>query len=219
MVWILLIFSVLCFTLPFYIPSLWPLIFLFPPFLFNALIQFPSNMMLLTWSVAVSTLHLFPLSIALIAMAEGPILLKLIPPLLLIIYVSLWPFALLSSSTVFFKYIPSYESRLIIWTLSLWLYFLIMEHAFLWPLGRLEGYLFFNPLLPLATIPALLAPLAYAPLSFILLWFCCITSTICLCFKQKKYILALCLFIIPWLLLSLSIPEERPSRRVFANSR
>lgn len=153
---IFLLLSGIAYTVPFIAPSsFWWLIFLFPPFLFLATdhnkLRWPDYLL---WSLAMSTVHLFPIGDAIIRMTSAPLYLQLLPTIALILYVSLYPFAFLMSVHLF-RYLPNTAHRLLVWSAGLWLYLLTVEYALFWVFGRVEGYVFMNPLLPLATIPSL----------------------------------------------------------------
>ena len=203
----LLWISALCYSIPFFIPTLWPLILFFPPLLLSSLPR-ATTRTILAWSFVTSALLLFPLCYALIRMAQGPLLLKLIPPLLLISYVAIWMALWLVSIRWILKKTSSLKTVLSVWTVSLWLYLMIMETAFLWPLGRCEGYLLFNPLLPLSYYPALLAPLSVFPLWFVLGWYCVITSSFYARFYQKKALLFTLFFSVPWIIMAARTPKR-----------
>ncbi len=205
------IWASICYVLPFYYPQLWPLLWLFPALLFHALYsQKPSFKTLIFLSIATISFQLLPLGDALIKMAPVS-LLKFVPPALLVLYVSLYVIVWLSVTQ---KIIKAHDVffALAAWTTSLWVYFLFIEYALLWPFGRMEGYIFMNPLLPMAVIPQLLAPLSYFSLVFVLLWFCCITSTIYAAYKSKnpKHKLLLAILVVPWLLMTFQNSQDTP---------
>ena len=156
-----LILSIACYTLPFYLPALWPIAWLFPVFLLHGALKKISLKAILFWSGSITAIQLLPLCAALIAMAHGPAILKLIAPALLIAYVSLYPITWLFVTNRILQKIDSFDGSLIVWTFSFWIYLLVMEYALLLPFGRCEGYLFINPLLPMAFAPAAIAPLRW----------------------------------------------------------
>jgi hypothetical protein len=207
------VLATLCYTLPFYEPFFWPLLWLFPPLLFHALYTKKISLKALIFlSIATITLQLLPLCDALIKMAPVSSLLTFVPPIFLVLYVSLYVILWLAVTKKIIK-AHNLFFALAAWTISLWLYFLFIEYALLWPFGRIEGYIFMNPLLPMAVIPLLLAPLHYFHLAFVLWWFCCITSTIYAVYKSKKpkYKLFLAILVIPWLLMTFqNCPDDPP---------
>ena len=206
------ILAALCYLLPFYYPLTWPLLWLFPPLLFHALYTEKLSLKALIFlSIAATTLQLLPLCAALVKMAPASSLLKFAPPALLILYVSVYLILWLAVTQKIIK-VHNLFFALGAWTLSLWLYFLFIEYALLWPFGRIEGYLFMNSLLPMAVFPRFLAPLHYFSLAFVLLWFCCITSTIYAAYTSKNhtYKLLLAIFVVPWLLMAVQNSQDEP---------
>ncbi len=209
----LLTLAALCYLIPFYFPIAWPLIWLFPSFLLHlSFYKTLSPKAIIIWSVTVTTFHLLPLCNSLIAMAAGPFLFKLVAPFLLILYVSLYPIAWLMITSALLRSVSSFSLFLFLWTIFFWLYLLVLEYALLWPFGRCEGYLFINPLLPLAFVPHLLAPLHYASMPFVLLWFCCIISTMYGVYvsSHTMYKLILLALSVPWVIVTLHTPTELP---------
>ena len=146
--------------------------------------QNPSLISILAWAVATITIQLLPLCDALIFMADGSKLLRLIPPTMLIAYASIQCTIPLILSALFIKIVRSFWEKLIVWTLSLWLYFLFVEYKFFWAIGRWEGYPFLNPLLPFAIYPWICFPSWPVPL--LLLCYCILTSTIAGIILQLK---------------------------------
>lgn len=202
----------ICYLLPFYLPVLWPLLWLFPSFLFLG-IQKKNCFSLSIWCSVVSCIHLLPIYLALIAMASGPLWMKLIGPWFFSAYVSSYFFAWLLLAQYKLKRLSSLYAQLFFWTLALWLFLLSLDYLFLWPFGRLEGVPFFNPLLPMAYAPSMLSPLSYLPFPLVLLWYCAITSIICLCLNNARSgMIALTLSIAPWLLLVFDAPKPTPPK-------
>lgn len=198
------ILAALCYTVPF----IWPtyccfLIFLFPMFLFLFLTYRPTNHILFYWSFSVITIHLLPICDALLFMADGPVMLRCIPPFLLIFYVTCYPTLWLIITTWFLQrsWCSSIPIQLILWTISSWLYALFIDQELLWVFGRHEGYIFMNPLLPLAACPSMLGSLVYVPSSLLLLLFCVTSSVFTATFLAPKsipYYLLFCMCL-PWL--------------------
>ncbi len=206
------ILAALCYTLPFYYPQFWPLLWLFPLFLFHALYTKKLSLKALIFlSITTISLQLLPLCNALIKMAAVSSLLTFVPPTLLVIYVSLYGIVWLAVTKKIIKPHNLFFA-LAAWTISLWSYFLFIEYALLWPFGRIEGYIFMNPLLPMAIFPRLLTPLHYFPLASVLLWFCCITSTMYAVYTSKnlKYKLLLAILVTLWLLMAFQNFQDNP---------
>lgn len=177
-----LVLSGILYTFPFFAPDyLWWLIFFFPLFLFYALAtnELPNTDCVL-WSLATTGIHLFALCRALMLMAAGSVFLRLIPVLLLIFYVSFYPLVWLLIVRILFTRVAStYTQKLSIWTISLWVYLMIVQYGLFWVFGRYEGNICMNPLLPLAMYPHLLAPFLWFSLAGALLIFSVISAIIC----------------------------------------
>jgi hypothetical protein len=134
------------------------LIFLVP--LFYCVAAKPHNIQPLTftdgvlWSTVAFTLHLSGVLDGLFINAEGPIFLRILPPLLVLLlaitYGILW-----FAGTIWLSN-PSLRQaqgkllrmtghmRLAIWVITAWLFFLWMEHCCIFMLGAWEGYLHYS---------------------------------------------------------------------------
>ncbi len=208
----LLIFASISYVLPFYNPTFWPLLWLFSDFLFHALYTKKFSIKtIIVWSVITIFLQLLPLCNALLKMAYGTILLKVMPLALLILYVSLYVILWLWTTQKIIKKLNLFWA-LTAWTVSLWLYFLFIEYAALWPFGKIEGYLFMNPLLPMSIAPQSLSPLFYVPLPIMLLWVCIINSAGYIAWQKKNPLNLLVFFFIvaPWIVISMHHQESYP---------
>lgn len=84
--------------------------------------------------------------------------------------------------------------------MSLWLYLLVIDQELLWVFGRHEGYIFMNPLVPLASWPTYLQYTSFVSPPIALLWFCIMSSAITAIFLWYKPILygALICALLPW---------------------
>jgi len=206
-----LFLAAFCYLTPFFIPTTWPLSWLFPAFLYSALCV-NSLSALALWSITAAFFQLLPICAALIAMASGPLWMRLIGPFIFVGYVSGYFFGWLTSTRFILKKHSCLISRLTIWTVSLWLFLLSLEYLFLWPFGRMEGVPFFNPLLPMASLPSMLSPLYYLPYPLVLLWFCIITSIIAGLFesKKKQYAYYCAALIAPWIIIAWQTPRPTP---------
>lgn len=199
---LLLLLSALCNTLPFYLPSTAPLIFGYPLFLLSA-IQSPkiTKQSLALWAVTISIFEWLAVADALIYLApSNQTLLALIPGTLLIGYTAfysfIWAWAthrLLSWSTHTYQFA--------IWTVSFWLYLIFKDQAQFFIFGRLEGYPFANPILPLCYYPHLFSPLCRLPEWLGLAWFSLFSALVKL-FSVKpsiKTVVVALATLIPWL--------------------
>ncbi len=109
-------------------------------------------------------------------MTSAPLYLQLLPTTLLILYVTLYPLGFLMGMSSIFRYASSMTTKFLIWTMGLWLYLLTIDYALFWVFGRVEGYVFMNPLLPLATVPSLLILLHWLSMPAMLFLYCITTS-------------------------------------------
>ena len=200
----LLFLSTVCYTLPFIAPyQLGWLIFLFPTFLFLAI---NTNKLqwfdYCAWALLTTTIHILPLGDAIIYMAAGPLYLRLIPAVLLVIYVSIYPAVwLLLVDKMFQQCRLSQIKRVGIWTISLWIYIIFIDYALFWAFGRCEGYVFMNPLLPLTVYPHLLLCLHWFSLPICLFLYCLTTSALTLYISCRSFITGICFIVslTPWL--------------------
>jgi hypothetical protein len=176
-----LFFAALCATLPFIFPFQCSLLIFCWPFLlftiFNT--QSPSVLLLFWWSLAVTTLQMLPVCDALINMASGPLWLRCLPPLAVLLYLTLHLTFFLYSAARAIAACARYSSgvRAGVWICGVWLWFIFSEYALLW-IGKIgEGCIFLNPLLPLATLPQFLH-LFYPQCLPVALFLLCIVSDI-----------------------------------------
>ncbi len=200
---ILLFLSALCYTLPFITPyTCWWLIFLFPALLFIALNTHKLHWLdYCAWGLFVSFMHILPLCDAMLYMTSGSIVLRLVPATALVVYVALYPITWLLATHSLLKQCTAFSKKLFFWTISLWIYLLVVAYALFWFFGRCEGFVFANPLLPLAAHPTLLGVLHWVSLPFALLMYCITTSTFTCCIIQRTRIaiVFLILSLIPWM--------------------
>jgi hypothetical protein len=194
-----LTFALFCYITPFIFPPLFFLIFIFPSFLYIAFQFHLSFFTIVAWSCAATILHLMPLCDALINMASGPWYLRLAPALLLIIYVTSYITLWLYVTYKVMHFINIWPLQLMLWTGSFWLYYMATDYLLLWPFGHREGYLFMNPLLPLATKPQLLFLISILPYPLVFAIFCCFTTLITTtCYHPKMAGLVLIIVTLLW---------------------
>lgn len=204
---ILLFISAICYMLPFITPyHCWWLIFLFPPLLFIALNKKKLHWFdFCAWGITVSTIQIFPLCDAMFYMTNGSVWSRLPLSIALILYVALYPTSWLLLTNTILKKFQSLTQKIFAWTISMWLYLLFVNYALFWIFGQCEGYIFANPLLPLATYPFLLGHLHWLSLPFAFLFYCITTSALTLCILQKTKSTIICFILITlaWLIPSI----------------
>lgn len=211
-----LIGAAICYTTPFLLPDYCcMLIFFFPLFLFILLSHHnPSYQSLLYWSLAITSIHLLALCDALIKMASGPLLLRILPPCILIAYVTCYPTIWLCIMYTLLKwYRHTLIKQLVLWTVGLWGYLLIIDQLLFWIFGRNEGFLFMHPLLPLSIWPSWITFIKYVPNTLALAWFCITSSLITVIFLQcnRKTMLILLCGLMPWLAGFIPVHHSIPS--------
>lgn len=132
-----LILSALCYVLPFWQPTAWPLIFLFPLFTICAIYKKISLINAFGWGTFVFAGHAIPIADALYHMIQKTFAIKLLPGALLLTYGTIvctaWIWCSSRLSTRHLK------------IASLWLFLLFLQFALLLPFGHLEGNILMNP--------------------------------------------------------------------------
>lgn len=194
---IYLLLSALFYGLPFWFTKLWPLIFLFPACLaYMMLTQVITTYHALTWTIVAFGLHCAPIVIGLYQIKHG--LFRLLPPALLMVYVSLCTIIWLLITTRLLHKFANLWIRFTIFAFSLFLYLVCIDQYVLFVFGRREGLIFFNPLILLP--PSLLLPISWWGLNFQLFIFALTTSSIGLFFAKKSLpsTIFLILGFIPW---------------------
>lgn len=170
----LLLLSAVFYALPFlYGTCWWWTIPLYPIFFFYGTARYTIGFKpLLFWGVCVYTLHLSGVLFAIVSMARGAWWYAFIPATGIVLQQALcaafflWCVQKLIS--YFFVY-PSKPGRsrkfvkvgvvecsLLIWTIALWLYTFWADQYCLFLFGKIEGYQFMHPLVPLVHYPPLL---------------------------------------------------------------
>ncbi len=160
----LLISTSLLYAIPFYMPATWPLLFLFLPTLYLLKRPMPFFSCFL-FGLTLFSVLLLPIFHALFLMAQ-----TLYPIITIALYASLFPAIWIWLS---FRYLPS---SLTLWTISCWIYFMIIDRLMLSPCGIIEGYFFTHPLIVMPDCIQLLTTITSLPL--VLLYYCTISACI-----------------------------------------
>lgn len=215
--WILFIISAILYALPMlFSPWLWWLVFIYPiPLLYLALETNLSFGYGFLWGLITFSLHESSVLWGIDNFAQGSLLARLLPSLIVISYTALYP-------AIWFwinKLITNYRSphstsqKLLQWTLSYWLFILFMDHCSMWAFGRLEGYFLLNPIFALAEQPKLLILLpVIGKALFTLLPFCLAGAVVYWHITRKRCAGVLILALLaPWIL-SIAIPLPRPAQ-------
>src|SRR5690606_28582043 len=131
------------------------------------------------WGFVAFSLHLSGASYATALLAQGAWTLRLLPFICILIY-----FSIISGITFWITNICTQAiqnkpyHKLLIWCVSLTLYFKFLSAYSLTPFGTQEGYCLLDPLLPLAQNPQLLQLLIYMPKSICTLLLFLVSATI-----------------------------------------
>ncbi len=151
----------LLFLGPFFFPThLWFLIFFFPaPFLRITTSTHISFLAFYSWSLGILTVHSWGIVWGIFNLSCGPFVIRIAPLAIALSIQALYPAAIFWLTQWGIAHFPNLPilPRLLTWVLSVWLVFWVLMHISLWYTGTCEGYPLINPLLPLATHPALLA--------------------------------------------------------------
>ena len=136
----------------------WCAFFCFVPLYYVGTVQRLSFLDGFLWGLLVWILHIHGVLYSIIVMAQGPLWLRLIPSVFIVVYqaffVGVWFWGtdkLISIARVTNSYV-----RLIIWVATSYSYFYWVLHYCLCIFNYWEGYIMMYPLLPLAEYPALL---------------------------------------------------------------
>lgn len=193
---------------PFFFPEqLWFLIFFFPlPFLLATAQKQYAFSTFYFWSLLLISIQSYGFLLGIFHLSSGPFIARLLPPLLLVGIYALYPAILFGLTQIGLRLVGSSCSllvRLFVWTLSLWLTFLLLIQAGLWFTGSCEGYPLINPLLPLATQPGVLAyvvPALGTELTLLLLLSFSVPMAYAILAKNKTALLFTGILALPWLL-------------------
>ena len=158
------------------------------------------------WGSMSYSLHLIGIVTGIVSLSSYTSWYAWIPGILLIIYLALCTGCLWATGAWCEKrFLPvSNKWHCFFWGIWLAVYWHFMTYYSLLLLGRCEGYLFLNPIVPLAIYPILLVPLKYGGVSVY-------TSIVCCMMSLSIYILAygsyqkIIILIVAWLLLIMSI--------------
>jgi len=212
----LVVISAILYVIPFIDPPhFWWFVFLFPvPLLYVALhIQLTFAMGYL-WGLVTFGLHLSGVIAGMVGMARGPLLLKIIPGITLVLYEAcygaIWFWSMRRIQNLL--RIPQYSVQLLmLWVVSLWVYFYVIDLYCLWIFGRAEGYMLMHPLLPLAIHPQLLRllPIIGKQMLSLMLYSVAGALTLVIMWRTRiAYIILIC-SVLPWII-SYMMPVQTP---------
>ena len=201
----LLIFSALLYALAFiYSTWLWWLVFVYAIPLFYA-----ASMYRLTawhgllWGSIFFTVQSAGVGVSLYHMATGPWYMCIVPGLLIVGYLTLFPVVLFGLLDYVARSIsPSHVVTLILWTGGLCGMTSIIDWYCFIPLGTMQGYTIMNPLIPLVTYPQLLRLVPYLGVEVMMLLLLAVAATITACIIYRSYTAMCCALLVslPWLI-------------------
>ncbi|HRN78129.1 MAG TPA: hypothetical protein PLU71_02735 [Candidatus Dependentiae bacterium] len=202
----LILLSVLLYALPFFYPYyVWWLVFLFPvPLFYLALHKKLTCFDGYLWGVASFALHLAGVVLGMANMAQGQLIVRMLPGIALILYEGLYG-GVWFWCMGFMQQILGIKQQsialLCVWTLGLWVYIYVIDQYCLWIFHRPEGYFLMHPLLPLVVHPHILRLLPLVG-KHILTWlWCCVPAslTAVLIWKNKLSYVVFLISLIPWI--------------------
>ncbi len=185
----ILVFSYIA---PFYRPFMWPFVWYAPPLTYILLRQQKKRLFLYI-SLLISIGHTASLAKALYNMAYGPLALKIIAPIAVVLYVTLFPLFFFTAFLALDRFCINRIQSIALWTIVMWLYSIVIDQYCLWPFGICEGIIFMNPLLPIASSPWMLWPLKYITLNTLLFLFFCLCNSL-LIIGYRKWIILFCVY-------------------------
>lgn len=200
-----IVISATLYTLSFIVRPLWWTILLFTLPLVHIRFNFLNGFL---WGLCAFSLHASGILYATMRMQNGPWILRIIPSIIIVLYLSLhagiWFFMVgkiktLNLSGFLYVCVVSLLHTFFFWYTSYYCF---------WPLAGIYGYSFINPLLPLTQSPACLVLIRYTGMIgslFVLFLF----STL-ITFFSKKFLIIFCTIGLIYLYLPLSITEPLP---------
>ena len=209
--WLLLFFSAFLYAAPLLWSSYcWPLAFVFPiPLLYIAVYNNLSWIHGLAWGIVAMGCHLSGVIMGLDNIAQGSLIARFAPALVMILTSSLYAVLWFALSFILIRLFSLWTigQLLTLWVVTYTLFLMGMEHYSLTVFGRLEGYFLLNPLLVLAEQPQLLTLLTYLGKSILTLLLISFSGSLVYWFiyKTTRSFVWVLIFAAPWLI-SLAIP-------------
>lgn len=183
-----ILLSAVLYTLSFIIPQLWWIIILFTIPLHYSRLTFFSGFL---WGTCAFGAHASGILYATMRMQNGPWLLRIIPPALIIIYLAvhtgIWFF--------FLEKVKVFNQRSMLYVCAIpalhTLFFWYISYACFWPITGLQGYPFLNPLLPLTQSRLCLVIISSTGIIGSLCILFLLTSVISYCIKKNTPIVCI----------------------------
>jgi len=143
------------------------------------------------WATIAYSMHLAAVIVGIVRLAATPAIYASLPGFLLILYLALftaffWWYGALIEQYICAQYRQPCEAIRACWLSTYWL---CMTYLMLWPLGRCEGYLLLNPIIPLATHPSALTGLPMLGVTGYTLLFCAYAGFCAYCMQTHKLLL------------------------------
>lgn len=156
------------------------------------------------WSLISYSLHLWGVITGIVSLAAYSTWYAWVPGILLVVYITLFTGCMWAVGAWCIQKIRIPTNTLVhyfFWGMWFALYWHLITYYILLPLGRCEGYLLLNPIIPLATHPMMLIPVSYVGVSGYTLLYCCVAS-VCMyvllhaSYRAKIILLLSCFFLI-----------------------
>jgi len=202
--WTWLALASITYLLAFWFPEwLWWLVFFYPVGIIVAgVTQGIPWYMAYLWGYTTYTLHGFGLYYALIYMADGPVVPRLIPSLIISLYIAVFPALIFGITTWLQQSTSNRLARTGMWLGALIVLTYILDSSILAVLGVWEGYPFFHPIVPLASMPSALSLL---PLIDKLGYTICIylvstTIAYAIISPRKHHLMWILISLFPWII-------------------
>lgn len=149
------------------------------------------------WALCVYSMHLYGVVIGVVDLAAYRTWYAWLPGIILVFYLAvctgiIWAVGAWCERVVINRLFYSPCIHSVWWGIWLWLYWLWMTYACLWPLGRCEGYLLANPIVPWASYPSLLWVVSRFGVMGATLFVCMLSACIAYISIHKKNAALLC---------------------------
>lgn len=110
------------------------------------------------WGVITFTLHACGIYIGLYHLADGSVIPRMMPAILMSLYAGVYPAAIFGITTwIQQRYVTRHIYRVILWSGAIFVLTLLYTDVILIIFGVCEGYPLMHPIVPLATVPQLLS--------------------------------------------------------------
>lgn len=148
------------------------------------------------WGLCGHFMHLYGIVVGIVHLAAYKVWYAWLPGIVLVVYVAITTGIMWALGSWSERFFSAHNMRYFLRGVWLWLYWLWMTYACLWPLGRCEGYLLANPVIPWAAGPyALISVVSVCGVSGATLILCLSAASIVFAWQQKKHFVIMGLFL------------------------